>query len=242
VPWHFVFESAAYVAAFRLYLWQRRARGDFLSDATRWTIVVAAIAGAAIGSKLLYWFEDPVRTLREWKNLSYLLGGKTIIGAILGGIIAVESAKRCSGITRRTGDLFAVPMLVGIAIGRIGCFLAGIADDTYGLPTSLPWGVDFGDGIVRHPVQLYEIATAGALAFSLYRIRPPRFEEGDRFRALVIGYCAWRVFVDFLKPGVRFGGLTVLQWACITALIWYARDFVRLLSRPMSQPEAIFNG
>jgi len=50
------------------------------------------------------------------------------------------------------------------------------------------------------------------------------------------------VFVDFLKPGVRFGGLTVLQWACITALIWYARDLVRLLSRPMSEAEAIFNG
>jgi phosphatidylglycerol---prolipoprotein diacylglyceryl transferase len=242
VPWHFVFESAAYVVAFRLYLLERRKHGDFLSDENRWTIVVAAIAGAAAGSKLLYWFEDPVRTLHQWTNLSYLLGGKTIIGAILGGIIAVESAKRCSGITRRTGDLFALPILAGIAIGRIGCFLAGIKDDTYGLPTTLPWGVDFGEGILRHPVQLYEVAAAGALAFLLYRIRPPRFEEGERFRAFVIGYCAWRVFVDFLKPGVRFGGFTILQWACIAALIWYGRAFVRLFYRPLAQSEALSNG
>jgi phosphatidylglycerol---prolipoprotein diacylglyceryl transferase len=240
VLWHFFFESVAYLAAFRLYVWERRTNGDFLDDGTRWTIVVAAIAGAAAGSKLLYWFEDPVRTVHEWKNLSYLLGGKTIIGAILGGIIAVESAKRCSGITRRTGDLFAVPILVGIAIGRIGCFLAGIADDTYGLPTSLPWGVDLGDGILRHPVQLYEIAATSALALLLYRVHPPRFEEGDRFRALVTAYCAWRVFVDFLKPGVRFGGFTILQWTCVAALIWYARDLVRLFS--LAQREALSNG
>ncbi len=47
--------------------------------------------------------------------------------------------KRIAGIRSRTGDLFAVPLCVGIAIGRIGCFLAGLADDTYGKPTSLPW-------------------------------------------------------------------------------------------------------
>jgi phosphatidylglycerol---prolipoprotein diacylglyceryl transferase len=242
VLWHFLFESIAYFAAFRLYLWERRKNGDFLNDGTRWSVVVAAIAGAAIGSKLLYWLEDPLRTLHQWTNLSYLLGGKTMIGALLGGIIAVECAKRYSGITRRTGDLFAVPILVGIAIGRIGCFLAGIRDDTYGLPTTLPWGMDLGDGILRHPVQLYEIAAAIALALLLYRIRPPRFEEGDRFRALVIAYCAWRVFVDFLKPGIRFGGFTMLQWACITALIWYARDSIRLFSHPIAQTEALSNG
>jgi len=240
VLWHFLFESVAYFAAFRLYLWERRKQGDFLDGPTRWTIIVAAIAGAAVGSKLLYWFEDPLRTFREWKNVSYLLGGKTIIGAILGGIIAVECAKRYSGITRRTGD--PVPLAVGIAIGRLGCFLAGIKDDTYGLPTTLPWGVDFGDRIHRHPVQLYEIAAMSALALLLYRIRPPRFEEGDRFRAFVIAYCAWRVFVDVLKPGVRFGGFTMLQWACIAALIWYARDLVRLFSRPLAQSEALSNG
>ena len=55
-----------------------------------------------------------------------------------------------------TGDLLALPLVLGIAIGRIGCFLSGLEDQSYGVATALPWGVDFGDGVARHPTQLYE--------------------------------------------------------------------------------------
>ena len=61
------------------------------------------------------------------------------------------------------------PIAVGLAIGRVGCFLAGLHDDTYGLPTALPWGVDFGDGTPRHPTQLYEIAVVLPLGWALRR-------------------------------------------------------------------------
>jgi phosphatidylglycerol:prolipoprotein diacylglycerol transferase len=61
------------------------------------------------------------------------MAGKTIVGAILMGTIAVEFAKRRVGITRRTGDLFAIPLAVGIAIGRLGCLLAGVADNSYAI-------------------------------------------------------------------------------------------------------------
>jgi prolipoprotein diacylglyceryltransferase len=234
VPWHFVFESLAYLAAFRLYLWQRKS-GDFLDTATRWTIVVAAIAGAAVGSKALAWLEDPARTLAHWSDLPYLLGGKTVVGAILGGTIAVEWTKQRLGVTRRTGDLFAIPLAVGIAIGRVGCFLAGLRDETYGVATSLPWGIDLGDGVKRHPVQLYEIVAMLLLAVGLRRVLPPRFEEGDRFRALLLAYFGWRVAIDFLKPGVRFAGLTVLQWCSLAALVWYARDLCWILGRMLGR-------
>jgi prolipoprotein diacylglyceryltransferase len=53
-------------------------------------------------------------------------------------------------------DLLAVPLCAGIALGRVGCFLAGPADRTHASATALPWGVDHGDGIARHPVALYE--------------------------------------------------------------------------------------
>jgi phosphatidylglycerol---prolipoprotein diacylglyceryl transferase len=225
VLWHFLFESLAYFVAFRLYLWERRKAGDFLDTSTRWSIVVAAIGGAVVGSKILFWLEDPARTLDQWNNLEYLLGGKTVVGAILGGTIAVEWTKHRLGIMRRTGDLFAVPLAVGIAIGRVGCFLAGLKDDTHGIATTLAWGVDWGDGVRRHPVQLYESAVMAALAVVLWRVGPPRFPEGSRFRLFLLAYCGWRVLVDFLKPGVRFGGLAVLQWCCLGALIWYAREF-----------------
>jgi phosphatidylglycerol---prolipoprotein diacylglyceryl transferase len=242
VLWHFVFESLAYFAAFRIYLRERKSAGDFLDTSTCWHVIAAAIGGAVVGSKILFWFEDPVRTIQQWNNYAYLLGGKTAIGALLGGTIAVEWFKRLKGISGRTGDLFAIPLAIGIAIGRVGCFLAGVQDDTHGIATSLPWGVDLGDGVHRHPVQLYESAAMVLLAFGLRAIAPPRFAQGDRFRAFLLAYFGWRLAVDFLKPSVRFDGLTVLQWCCAGSLIWYARDLRRmLLRRPVAQ-EAVANG
>ena len=61
----------------------------------------------------------------------------------------VELAKRACGVTRSTGDQFVWPLAVGTAIGRLGCFFTGLDDHTYGTATRLPWGVDFGDGILR---------------------------------------------------------------------------------------------
>jgi prolipoprotein diacylglyceryltransferase len=239
VIWHFLLEALAYSVAFRLYLRERKRCGDFLNDSTRWSIVAAAIGGAVFGSKLLYWFEDPQRTWQQWNSLQYLMGGKTVVGAILGGTLAVEWIKRRLGIVRRTGDLFAVPLAVGIAIGRIGCFLAGPGDDTHGIATSLPWGMDLGDGVHRHPVQLYECAAMALLAVLLSRMR---VEEGGRFRAFLLAYFGWRLLVDFLKPGVAFGGLTILQWCCLEAVIWYAPDGFRLLAGRVLPRRAEANG
>ncbi|HME05451.1 MAG TPA: prolipoprotein diacylglyceryl transferase family protein [Bryobacteraceae bacterium] len=240
--WHFFFESLAYIVAFRLYISQRQRTGDFLETPVRWNVIVAAVAGAAIGSKLLYLCEDPARTASEWSNLGYLLGGKTIVGALLGGTMAVEFMKWRTDIRRRTGDLFALPLAIGIAIGRMGCLLAGKQDDTYGNPTGLPWGIDLGDGVRRHPVQLYEMAAMLVLAIGLARIQPPRFAEGDRFRIFVLAYFSWRLLVDFLKPDVRFADLTVLQWACAAAVLWYSRDLWRIVSEAWKPKEALAHG
>ena len=240
--WHFFFESLAYIVAFRLYVSQRQKGGDFLETPTRWNVIVAAVAGAAIGSKLLYLCEDPMRTVHQWSNLTYMLGGKTIVGGLLGGTLAVELVKWRTGIRRRTGDLFAVPLVLGIAIGRIGCLLAGKQDDTYGNPTSLPWGIDLGDGIRRHPVQLYEMVAMLILAMVLTRIHPPRFAEGDRFRIFVLAYFSWRFLVDFLKPGVHFASLTMLQWACAATVLWYSRDLWRIVSESFKPKEALVHG
>jgi phosphatidylglycerol:prolipoprotein diacylglycerol transferase len=115
---HLIFETLAYFVAFRVYVWLRRERGDSLEDLNRWWVIAAAAVGAAIGSKVLYWFEDPELALAHWNDPMFLLGGKTIAGALIGGLIAVEWAKKRLGIVRRTGDLFALPLCVGIAIGR----------------------------------------------------------------------------------------------------------------------------
>ena len=119
---------------------------------------------------MLYWLEDPQLSWHNLANPAYLIGGKTIVGALVFGLLTVELVKRYIGLHTSTGDLYAIPLALGIAIGRIGCFLTGLPDNTYGTPTSLPWPVDFGDGIPRHPTQLYEIAFLLALIPILYRV------------------------------------------------------------------------
>ena len=231
---HFAFETLGYAAGFRLYLLARRKQGDFLPGEARTWIVVAAILGAAIGSKILFWLEDPALTWQHAGDIAYLMSGKTIVGGLLGGTMAVEWTKSRLGVERRTGDLFAIPMAIGIAIGRIGCFFGGLSDDTYGLPSRLPWAVDFGDGIPRHPTQLYETVAMVILAIFLRRLGPR--PEGALYRLFLVSYLAWRLAVDFLKPGVALAGLTAIQWACAAALTWYiTHPIQRLEAAPVLQ-------
>jgi phosphatidylglycerol:prolipoprotein diacylglycerol transferase len=88
---------------------------------------------------------------------------KSVLGGLAGAILAVELLKRRLGITASTGLRFAAPLAAAIAVGRLGCFFSGIEDRTYGTPTDLPLGYDFGDGILRHPVELYEAVGAAAI-------------------------------------------------------------------------------
>jgi phosphatidylglycerol---prolipoprotein diacylglyceryl transferase len=120
----------------------------------------------------------------------------------------VEIYKWSVGITGSTGLGFVAPLAAGIAIGRVGCFLAGLPDYTYGLPTALPWGVDFGDGILRHPVQLYESAAMTAfLAVYLSALaRRSAWASRDGFYLLVIWYASQRFFWEFLKPYPKLVG------------------------------------
>ena len=227
---HLVFETLAYAVAFRVYLWLRKRNGDALPDANRWWVICAAAGGALAGSKILYWLEDPWLTLANLHNPGFLLGGKTIVGALIGGLIAVELVKKLLGITRRTGDLFAAPLCAGICVGRIGCFLTGLQDHTFGTATYLPWGVNFGDGVARHPTQLYEIIFAAALGAFLWTRMNREHREGDIFKMFMVAYFGFRLACDFLKPDVRvFMGLTSIQWACVAMLVYYSPDILRWL-------------
>ena len=223
---HAAFEAFGYALAFLVYSRMRHA-GDTVTDETRWIVITAAIAGAALGSRMLFWAEDPTMTAAHWRDPAYLLSGKTIVGGLAGGLFAVELAKRLVGETRSTGDLFAAPIALGIAIGRIGCFFAGLSDNTFGTPTSLPWGMDFGDGIARHPVQIYEIVFALGLFAFLYRMTFRPHRSGDAFKAFMVAYMAWRLVIDFLKPEVRLGYLSGIQWACGAMILYYSGDIAR---------------
>lgn len=216
---HPLFESLAYAGGFAMYRMGRGRRGDHLSTERRWVVIAAAVLGAVVGSRALGLLELLPTQGWSWHALWTPGGGKTIVGGLLGGWISVEAAKQVAGIRSRTGDLFAIPLCLGIAIGRIGCFLAGIADDTYGKPTALPWGVDFGDGIPRHPTQLYEVVFLLSLAFYLHKRGERAQREGTQFRIFMAAYLGWRFLIDFLKPQPLVHGLNMIQWACLFGVV-----------------------
>src|SRR5258707_5691093 len=103
---HLVFEMAAYAIAFRVYLLLRNRSGDALDDGNRWWMIAAAAMGAVVGSKVLYWFEEPALTAAHWRDPAYLIGGKTIVGALIGGVVCGVSAHRAFGICPRIGEPF----------------------------------------------------------------------------------------------------------------------------------------
>jgi hypothetical protein len=129
VPAHGVLELAAYVVGVQLYFSSgARAAGGggriigrskFVAD--RWVR-----DGAMVGSKILAWVESPWDYWSHRDTPLVLLSGKTIVGGLLGGWIGVELVKKKFGVRRATGDLFVFPLVIGIAIGRVGCFLTGL--------------------------------------------------------------------------------------------------------------------
>lgn len=229
--WHPVFETLAYATGYAVFSRLRTQQGDVVVEPQRWTVLAGAAVGALAGSRLLGLAEQWPTVLAAWQSghlLALLLspGGKTIVGGLLGAWLSVEIVKRLSGIHQRTGDLFALPLCVGIAIGRIGCFIAGLADDTYGKPTNFPWAVDLGDGIGRHPVQIYEILflILAGVAVSLKLTLP----EGARFRIFLASYLSWRFAIDFLKPQPLIHGLNLIQWSCLAGLVFLAIDWTQM--------------
>jgi phosphatidylglycerol:prolipoprotein diacylglycerol transferase len=200
---HLVMELIGYACGFQLYLFLRRRarrRGEAVPGEAGLWLIVGCVLGAMVGSKILAWAESFNEYWAARGDVRAWLGGKTIVGGLLGGWIGVEIVKKRFGIRRSTGDLFVFPLIVGMNIGRVGCFLTGLSDHTCGVATSLPWGVDFGDGVRRHPTQLYDIVVLMFIGiFCLVRMRRP-WAEGRMFRLFMQGYLAWRFAVEFIKP------------------------------------------
>ena len=228
---HPVMELIAYSAGFQLYLWLRRRAGGGGpgAEATGW-LVLGCVMGALVGSKLLAWTESFHQYWPHRADPRAWLGGKTIVGGLLGGWVGVEVVKKRMGIRQSTGDLFVFPLMLGMSIGRIGCFLTGLDDHTCGMATSLPWGVDFGDGIRRHPTQLYDIVVIAMMAMLFLRRGRRPWANGRMFRWFIVGYMGWRFAVEFVKPRETLvAGLSAIQVASLVGavvsgvLLWRGR-------------------
>lgn len=194
-----------------------------LRPGERLAVALGAFCGAMLGAKLPFALTDPSGLLdgRAW-----FADGKTILFGLVGGYAGVEAAKWAMGIRARTGDGFAVPVAASVAVGRLACFCAGCCRGT---PTRLPWGVDFGDGLRRHPTQLYESAFHLAAAVALAWLGRRGLFRGQLIKLYILAYLAYRFATELLRPEpVLALGLTGYQWAALglmpVFLALWARD------------------
>jgi phosphatidylglycerol---prolipoprotein diacylglyceryl transferase len=225
---HTIFDVAAWLVAGASLWWLARMRGlRFPSQSFALPYLAVLVFGAGIGAYLF-------GTLNLW--LSGQPGiARSVEGALAGGIVAIELYKWKNGIAVRTGARFALPLALGIAVGRIGCYLAGIDDFTYGTPTTLPWGHDFGDGVLRHPVQIYESLAMAAFAV-FYIAAVLRRDDGvigNGFYLALAWYALQRFLWEFLKPyGALLGPLTLFHLLSLFILLYAV---VMLMTAPAAR-------
>jgi prolipoprotein diacylglyceryltransferase len=184
---------------------------------TRWALLLAAFIGGALGAKLPFVFSsgDGFFTDTTW-----LADGKTITTGLIGAYLGVEITKWVLGIRVKTGDSFALPLALALAIGRWGCFFNGCC---YGVPTLLPWGVYFqvhGEMVRSHPTQIYEslfhLIMAGVL---LHIIHHGTFRY-QRLKLYLIAYGIFRFATEFIRPEPHgWLGLTFYQWVALVLVV-----------------------
>lgn len=227
---HLILEYAAFFIAYRYYSFQKKHKADPIPELNRLYIIAGAAFGALIGSRLIGFLENPVVSS---PNLSFfqLYNTKTIMGGLFGGLVGVELTKKLIKEKSSSGDLFTLPIITGLFIGRIGCFLSGTNEFTYGTVTEVPWAMNLGDGQLRHPIVLYELIFLVVLYIVLYRLYQNRqLPSGDLFKIFMLCYFGFRFLVDFIKPNVFFViGLSSIQWLCIICFVYYYRTLLSYL-------------
>jgi len=222
-PLHGILEFAAYFIGFRYFLYLRKKQQDTINTGNRIWILIGAIFGSIIGSRIVGGLEDPTQINMADNVFLYFYQNKTVLGGFLGGLWGVETIKKIVKEKRSSGDLFVYPMLLALIIGRIGCFSMGVYEETYGTVTQFFTGMNLGDGQLRHPTTLYEIAFLFFLWIGLVQLEKKcQLAEGLRFKFFMIAYISFRLLLDFVKPHYTFSfGLSTIQITCVVGLLYY---------------------
>ncbi|MGL4490779.1 MAG: prolipoprotein diacylglyceryl transferase [Rhizobiaceae bacterium] len=227
---HTLFDILAWLTALTTLLLLRRTwfGNNPVDQPKRFGYLAAVLIGAGVGAWLF-------GTLNSWLSGREEFA-RSIEGALAGAIVSIELYKSANGINARTGAIYALPVALGIAVGRIGCLLSGLEDFTYGVPTGANWGWDFGDGILRHPVQLYETIAMAAFALTYWIMvkRGSAFWKGQGFYLAVGFYGLERFVLEFWKPYAAFAaGLTIFQLLSL-ALILYSVTMLATREKAMA--------
>jgi len=204
------------------------------------TILIYAMIGGVVGSKLYFAIDESLRTDQPFFSLLLSRAGITWYGGLIGGTLLVVAATRYHGLpTRVVASCVANAAPFGQACGRIGCFLVG---DDYGRESSLPWAVAFPKGapptidaatgrvFAVHPTQLYEVAwllLVGALLWRRRRSSP--FLFGEYLMTAAVG----RFAIEFLRVNKPLAlGLTQPQWIAMILFALGACGWLYFRGRP----------
>ena len=225
---HLVLEYLAFFIAFRYYIFLKKRTKDTIPNTNRLSIILGAALGAFLGSRIIGFLESPLYPT-DISSFITILNTKTIMGGLFGGLLGVELSKKIIGEKQSSGDLFVFPIIVGIFIGRIGCFLSGINEFTYGKVTTLFVGMDLGDGLNRHPIALYELLFLVCLFVFLWKTKSKNIENGLLFKYFMISYFSFRFCIEFLKPNTFFIlGLSSIQILCLICYLYYYKTILNL--------------
>jgi len=223
IPLHGIIEFAAYFIGFRYFLYLRKKQPDAISTTNRIWILIGAILGSVLGSRIAGGLEDPEQLKMANNVLMHFYLNKTVLGGFLGGVWGVEIIKKMIGEKSSSGDLFTYPLILALIIGRIGCFSMGVYEETYGTATSFFTGMNLGDGKMRHPVTLYEMAFLLLIWIGLQQTEKKyELASGLRFKIFMIAYCLFRFVLDYIKPHYTYStGLSAIQATALIGLLYY---------------------
>ncbi len=195
---------------------------------------LSAFIGGALGAKVPFVLgasDGP------FSPVAWLSDGKTITTGLIGAYLAVELAKWLMEIHVKTGDTFALPLACALVVGRWGCFCNGCC---YGTPTDLPWGRDFGDGVLRHPTQAYESLFHLGMAVVLWLLLREGWLRGQHLKLYLIAYGVYRFLTEYIRPEpISACGMTFYQWVSLILIVgmvaqwWLDR---RPTATPVAQP------
>lgn len=189
-----------------------------VSDLVFWG-ALGVIAGGRLGYVLFYHFDyfldNPLWLFAVWQ------GGMSFHGGLVGVLVVLALfARRYHKRFFDLGDFVAPLVPIGLGAGRLGNFIGG---EVWGRVTELPWGVVFpraGDGLPRHPSQLYEMALEGLLLFALlwwYSSRPrPRMAVSGLF---LLGYGSFRSLVELVREPDGHLGFIAFDWLTMGQLL-----------------------
>lgn len=211
--------TLGYLTGIAVFIYFSRRLGPPLAPAERWrgwVVLTAGLAGGVLGAKFTQWLLLGLPQPAGDSLLDPRLGGRTIIGGIICGWLAVEIAKWALRLHGSFGDPFALALAAGEVFGRLGCHFNQCC---YGVPSHWQHGLPFttfSHEAWRLPVQLYSSAVAAAIFLALLLLARRHGHSGDLFRAYLVLYGLSRFGLEFLRYREHLiWGLSLAQWVCL---------------------------